>query len=567
MGRRLRTRIKGERAARRNARAMSPSTVATDTPAGRAGGGLSDTLARRASAGLSHFRAGVARVEQHRGAEAEPLLREALRLRPDDPDILNHLGRALWQQGLLEQAEPCFAQANRIKPHDPHIWNNLGRTCWELGREEEAAACYRRALEIEPELFEAILNLGAMLVDLWQLDEAKVWLDRARRARPDSPDVLQNQGLVLERLGQPAAALDLFEQALRLRPHYAELHRNRATVWLNQGDFERGWSEYEWRLKCRRHPGVVVRRPRWTGEVLPQGSIMLHFEAGLGDTLHFIRFARLVKERVGCVLVLCQTSLLKVVAPCAGVDLAFDGTSWQPDFDVHAPLLSLPAILDTTLATLSNRVPYLQTDPLVVERWRAILARAIGVEIDTRSGAAERAGAERPVRPFLIGVAWQGNPLHRWDRWRSFPLAKLAPLAELPGVTLISLQSEDGLDQLRAPGRCFPVVELSSSRQRDFLDTAAIISLLDLVVTPDSAVAHLAGGLGARVWVALTTIPEWRWMAARTDSPWYPTASLFRQKTLGDWDDVFRRMAEALKPELAARGLHSRGCMTWRPED
>jgi Flp pilus assembly protein TadD len=494
----------------------------------------------------------VALLDQHQGAEAEPLLREALQLRPDDSDIMNHLGRALWQQGRLEEAEPHFVRANRINPRDAGVWNNLGITCWELGRIEEAVACYRKALEIEPRLFDATLNLGGLLSDQWKLEEALVWLRAASRIRPDSPDVLQNLGLTLGRLGDWDQALDLYEQALRLRPDYAEVHRNRAVVWLNQGDFERGWPEYEWRLKCRRHPGITVRRPFWQGEDLRGRIIMLHYEAGLGDTLQFIRFAPLVKRAGAFVFVLCQTPLLKLVARCPGVDLAFDGESCKPDCDVHAPLLSLPAIFGTTLATLPAQVPYLRTDPAVEERWRSRLSDALAADSlhAAATPAGQASGAGRWARPFLIGIAWQGNHTHRCDRWRSFPLAQLAPLAELPGVRLVNLQAEDGLDQLRSLGGQFRVVDVTSGRRRDFLDTAAIIRLLDLVITPDTAVAHLAGGLGVRVWLALSPILEWRWMSERDDSPWYPTMRLFRQRTLGDWDDVFRRMAEALETEL-----------------
>jgi hypothetical protein len=216
--------------------------------------------------------------------------------------------------------------------------------------------------------------------------------------------------------------------------------------------------------------------------------------------------------------------------------------------------MSLPAILGTTLSTVPARVPYLPIDPALVQQWRSILSRALGVDVAPGAGCAPSArdSAGRGARPFLIGVAWQGNPSHRLDRWRSFPLTQLAPLAALPGVRLISLQAVDGLDQLRAPDLPFPVLELENGRPRDFLDTAALISLLDLVITPDTSVAHLAGGLAQRVWLALSTVPEWRWMIEREDTPWYPTIRLFRQKTLGDWGDVFQRMAAALAQELAA---------------
>jgi hypothetical protein len=331
-------------------------------------------------------------------------------------------------------ADPgSFEQSSAQEPGDAGIWNNLGLALWEEGRLEESIACYERALAIQPNRPDTTMNLGVVLADLWRLDEALVQLQAARRMAPGSVEVLQNLAMTLARRGDCDEALDLFEQAVRLRPDYAEVHRNRALVWLNQGNFERGWPEYEWRLKCRRHPGVVVARPFWRGEDLSGRLLLLHYEGGSGDTLQFIRFAPILKERGACVLVLCQTNVLRLVARAPGVDLAFDGTTVQPDCELHAPLLSLPALLGTTLANLPARVPYLRTDPLLVEFWRSKLAAAIGVEESqlARDEAHGNARADER-RPFLIGVAWQGNPKHTCDRLRSFPLARLAPLAELP---------------------------------------------------------------------------------------------------------------------------------------
>ena len=286
---------------------------------------------------------------------------------------------------------------------------------------------------------------------------------------------------------------------------------------------------------------------------LPGKIIVLHFEQGYGDTLQFIRFAPLVKERVGLVVVLCQTRLLRIISRVPGVDLAFDGSTESPNCHVHASLMSLPAIFGTTWRRF--RAAFL-TSPTIQWCWsdgESSLAEAIGIGETHAEGTWEPSGGRSPERPFLIGVAWQGSPTHLNDHWRSFPLAKLAPLANLPGVRLVSLQADHGLDQIPSfPGR-LPVIELKSNRPRDFLDTAAIVSQLDLVVTPDTAVAHLAGGLGVPVWNALSTVAEWRWMLDRADSPWYPTMRLFRQTQLGDWDDVFNRMARALEVELERR--------------
>ena len=376
------------------------------------------------------------------------------------------------------------------------------------------------------------------------------WLEAAHRLRPARADALQNLGMNLSRQGRWDEAIDRYEQALRQRPEFPEAHRSLAYALLCRGDHERGWPEHEWRLKCHPHPGYRINRTFWNGDDLKGRTILLHAEQGFGDTLQFIRFAPLVKRRGGQVLVLCQTALLGLVARVAGVDLAFDGSSYEPDCHVHAPLLSLPAVLGTTLATLPARIPYLATDATLVEHWRSELARAIRIDSETDGTPAGGPGFAQPARSFLIGIAWQGNPARRMDHWRSFPLAAFAPLAAVPGVRLISLQTHHGLDQVHTLPGGFPITVLTGRRGRDFMETAAIMSHLDLVITPDTAVAHLAGGLGIRVWVGIASIGDWRYPHGRDDTPWYPTMRLFRQTTLGDWYAVFRRMTDALKLEL-----------------
>lgn len=481
-----------------------------------------------------------------RYAEAEPLLREALRLRPDCPSLLNKLGACLWEQGFPSKAEPLFARACELSPDDAEIRNNLGLALWDTGRPAEAAECYRQALALNPGANHTRMNLGVVLSDLGRFDEALEYLSEAVRIEPNSPDTLQNLGMTLGRLARWDEALDYYDRALALRPDYAEVHRNRAYGWLYTGDFERGWPEHEWRRRCRRHVGCRIHRPLWRGEELGGRSIVLHSEQGFGDTLMFIRYAEKVKERGGLVFVASQTKLLRIVARCAGVDMAFDGTSVVPDCQLHAPLMSLPAILGTTQSTVPNRVPYLPTEPVVVGRWRQKLAAAI--EADPLMSR-----RTPPGRPLLVGVAWQGSPNNPMDRFRSFPLADLAPVADIPGVRLVCVQAIDGLDQIPALEGRFPVLQLDGPRPRDFLDTAALISLLDLIITPDTSVAHLAGGLGKPVWLALSTVGEWRWMLDREDSPWYPTMRIFRQSRFGEWSPVFSRMAGVLRQALAGR--------------
>jgi hypothetical protein len=256
-----------------------------------------------------------------------------------------------------------------------------------------------------------------------------------------------------------------------------------------------------------------------------------------------------VKRRGGQVMLLCPTPLLRLLARCDGVDMAFDGTSFCPDCHIQVPILSLACIFETTLETVPARVPYLTTDASLVEHWRNELARALAA--DSRRHEARVAVGSR-ARPLLIGIAWQGNPTRGMDNWRSFPLNALAPLAAVPGVRLVSLQVDHGLDQLRGWAGELPLFDVLGARKRDFAETAALMTELDLVIAPDTAVAHLAGGLGLPVWVGVCAMGDWRYPHGRNDTPWYPTMRLFRQSKHGDWKGVFADMKTALERLLVS---------------
>ncbi|MGA9926256.1 MAG: glycosyltransferase family 9 protein, partial [Isosphaeraceae bacterium] len=268
-------------------------------------------------------------------------------------------------------------------------------------------------------------------------------------------------------------------------------------------------------------------------------TILLVAEQGLGDTIQFIRYAPLVSRRGGRVVVSCARMLSRILATCPGVDQVIMAGDPLPEFACHAPVMSLPAILGTTLQTIPVEVPYLAADPSLVARWR-----------DALDGIDE----------FKIGVVWQGNPVHTRDRERSFRLAQLEPVARVPGVRLFSLQKNFGLDQIEAVSDGFHVTGLGH-RLDDFVDTAAVMRNLDLVISADSSPAHLAGALGVPVWMPLPYISDWRWMTDRDDTPWYPTMRLFRQRRFGDWDELFARLAREL---VAARIFHSRGQLPCR---
>ncbi len=350
---------------------------------------------------------------------------------------------------------------------------------------------------------------------------------------PGDPQIHLNLGLVKHQQGRGAESIASYHEALRLRSDHAETHFNLGAALLSGGDFAAGWPQYDWRLRCKKFVWPNFDQPLWDGSPLDDQVLLLHAEQGFGDTLQFIRYLPQVQARAKNVVVEVQAPLLPLLTQSGFAGLVPRGEP-RPRFDAHAPLLSLPGNFATTLETVPAAVPYLAVNADRVERWRDRLHEWPGLR---------------------IGITWQGNPGFECDRLRSIPLAEFAPLAEVPGVRLLSLQKYDGLDQLAAVGGRFEVVDLGSRLDLDgaFLDTAAVMLNLDLVITSDTVAAHLAGALAAPVWLGVSASPEWRWLRDREDSPWYPSMRLFRQRQHGDWTDVFRRMAVELR-RLAAAG-------------
>jgi tetratricopeptide (TPR) repeat protein len=480
---------------------------------------------------IAHNNLGVALLEQGRPYEAADLLRKAIRLRPGYAEAHANLGHVFRSQGRLEEARACCAEAVRVQPEQPLGHNNLGAILLELGRRDEAEVSLREALRLRPNYAEAHANLGTLFLQRERLDDALACYDQAVRIDPAHAVAHSGRGAVLAQRGELSAALACYEKALQLKPNYAEAHRNRALVWLLQGDFARGWPESEWRWQCRGFAARASAQPCWDGSALAGRTILLQAEQGLGDTIQFARYARLVKERGGKVLLLCHEPLRRLLTGLAGVGQLLVPGERLPPLDVQAGLLSLPTLLGTTPASVPAQVPYLQADPGLVEQWRGKLARGPGL---------------------TVGIAWQGNPDYPWDRQRSVPLKEFAPLAGVKGVRLISLQKGPGVEQLAGSG--LAVTDLGpqlDEKAGPFMDTAAVLRCVDLVISSDTAVAHLAGALGVPVWVALPQVPDWRWLLEREDSPWYPTMRLFRQQRAGDWGEVFGRIARALNERRA----------------
>ncbi len=470
-------------------------------------------------------------------AEAETAYRRCLQYQPRHVEALVNLGFALNELDRFEEARACYEQARALQPELPEIHHNLGNVLREQGQIEEAMACYEEALRLRPDYAKAHINKGVALVGRGDVAEGAACLRRGVELQPDFAEAHNSLGTALSAQGDLTDAIAQYEHAIRLKPDFPEAYWNRSLVRLLQGDYERGWRDYEWRWRCRRaFPLPNLSQPRWDGSPLEGRTILLYAEQGLGDTLHFVRYAALLKAQGARVVLQCQAPLIPLLSRCAGIDEIIPWGARPPAFDIWTPMLSLPHLLQTRLESIPADIPYLFADPALVEHWRRQFASVPG---------------------FKVGIAWQGSPRHPWDRHRSVRLSCFEPLARVRGVQLISLQQGPGTEQLQ--GCSFAVANLGDLIDRTsgaFMDTAAILRNLDLVITVDTALAHLAGGLGVQAWLALHYTPDWRWLLGRDRSPWYPTIRLFRQPAIGDWTSVFARMAEELQALARRKSRH-----------
>ena len=460
----------------------------------------------------------------------------AIRIKSDYAEAHSNRGNALMDLGRPGDALVAYDAALGIRPGLVQTCYNRGNALRDLGRLSEALAAYDITIRIKPDYAEAHCNRGVALKELSRLDDALASYDTALRIKPDYAEAHSNRGNALKDLGRLNEALAAYDTALRIRPDSAEAHYNQSLALFLRGDLQAGWDKYEWRWRG----GSKDLNPRdfscppWDGAAIAGRSILLHAEQGLGDTIQFCRYAPLVAALGGRVVLEAPRRLLRVLSGLAGVrQLVADGDP-LPAFDLHCPLMSLPGRFGTTVESIPADIPYLSAEPERVTHWRKRLASD----------------------DFKIGIVWQGGPNYKADSKRSVPLACFAPLAELSGVRLISLQKVHGLEQLQHLPHWMKVTELGEDFDTGpdaFVDTAAVMMDLDLVVTVDTAIGHLAGALGRPVWIAVQAVPHWVWMLDRDDSPWYPSVRLFRQTVRGDWDGVFFRMAAELADLLQDR--------------
>lgn len=480
-------------------------------------------LALRPNDGAVHFALGDTLRDAGEVEQAIVHLRRAVEIDPRRFEAHNNLGNLLQGQGDLAAAVACFQAALRIAPDNPEALNNLGNALRAQGRLGDAREALARALALRPESPQIHANLATAAWDEGNLEEAIAGYEQALARLPAYPQAWNNLGIVLRESGRFDDATAAHRRAIAYDANDADAHYALAWSLLLRGDFEAGLREYEWRL-ARRGAARNLPGPRWGGEDLQGKTILLHAEQGFGDTIQFARYVGLVKGQGARVVLECQPELVTLLAGPAGADEVVARGQPLPKYDVHCPLMSLPFVLGTRLDSIPARVPYLSADPLRTAEWAEKLKGGNGLK---------------------VGVAWAGRPTYSNDRNRSMRVAELAPIARVEGVALHSLQAgaaASGAAEINAVDH--------STELTDFAETAALVANLDLVVCVDTAVAHLAGAMGKPVWVMLPFVPDWRWMLDRVDSPWYPTARLFRQTRRGDWADVVRRVAEAIKAEM-----------------
>jgi len=480
---------------------------------------------------------------------------------PLHPPTLNLLGMITAASGDYEAALELFQKAIAQGPFEPTYHFNLGATYRHLERMPEAIGCFRHALHVGVDPFATHLRLSEALRVLGRFDEAIASYHAMLKLRPDDAIILHDLGFTLATTGRRSEAIEYYHRALAKNPAYSDAHLNLGTALLEDGRpseaeaafrsavslrpddaeahtnlgftllllgrYAEGWDEYEWRWRARKafSPRAAFTTPRWDGCSAPGQTILCHAEQGLGDTIQFLRYVPIAHQRVkpGRLLLEVPPELARLATGMSDVVVR---RSWEvadlPTFDQHIPLLSLPLVLGIS-APLQTERPYLAVDPARHAVWRARLS-----------------GGES----FRVGIAWAGSATHPHDERRSIAREKLSPLREVSGISLYSLQL--------SPKAEVEFVDLAE-HMTDLAETTAFMAELDLVISVDTAVAHLAGALGRPVWTLLPFAPDWRWGVGGENTPWYPSMRLFRQHTEGDWDDVIQRVADELRVLVSSR--------------
>ncbi|MBR1128919.1 tetratricopeptide repeat protein [Bradyrhizobium iriomotense] len=478
-------------------------------------GEFRQVLRHRPNFAEAHLNLGAVLFELTAFEECERCYREALRLDPTYAEAYCNLGGLLTKLGRLDEAEVNLREACKLNSSFPEALNNLSELLRLRERPEEAEACCREALRLRPDDVQAQVNLGNALREQGHFHEAESCFRAALDHSAAQPKALNNLGALLLDLGRPDEAIRSLRMAVSQTPDYADAHFNLGVALLLDGQFDEGWREYEWRWKQDRKKSQLrgFRQPLWDGGDTGDRVLLLHAEQGLGDTLQFCRFVPAIAAGRRVVLEV-QRPLVPLLTGLPGIESIVALGDPLPSFDLYCSLMSLPRVLGITLETIPQQESYLRADPQRAAAWRQRVGQLDGLR---------------------VGVVWAGNQAMSGDRRRSIPLGQFSELADLPGVSFVSLQKGAAASQSPPPGLS---LHDWTEDLHDFGETAALIEALDLVISVDTAAAHLAGALGRPVWLLNRFDRCWRWLLNRDDSPWYPSLRQFRQPQPGDWSSV-----------------------------
>lgn len=474
------------------------------------------------------FQSGLRAMEQDKPQDAVDAFTQIIEHGFKNAVLLTTYGNALKALKLFEKAISACQDAADLAPDNLPVLMNLGSAYLAAGDWKRATEVYQEALGVFPGESEIHFNLGTAWLEGQELSEARAALQRAVALDRDSFQAWMNLGAVRKLLGDFPGSRDAYAKAVALDEDEPRAQWNLSLAELSDGDYSSGWNRYEWRRQVEDIPVRDFPLTLWDGRMEPEANLLIHSEQGLGDTLQFVRLLQFAKQRVRNVCLLAPRPLCPILREAGIADFVAGDTSELPACHMHLPLLSLPRLTGNGFLEAINTVPYLEPCKERTQAWGGQLANN---------------------DKFKIGICWQGNPGYKEDRLRSVPLFSFESLCDDPAVELWALQKGVGLEQVASFGAQEQLVVQRSDYDVEFgafMDTAALVGLMDLVVTSDTAVAHLAGAMGLPVWLALPFVADWRWGQTGETTPWYPTMRLFRQETHGDWDGVFIRIQKAL---------------------
>lgn len=463
--------------------------------------------------------------------EAIEAFQTAIGLDPTITDAFMSLGDVFSKLQRYEDSEKCYSTAVGLDPNNPMPYVSLGTCVANQNRLEEALSCFWKAIAIDPKCMAAHINAGIAYESTGQLEDALRAFQTAIDVSPEHYPTYVNLGVIYDRLGEFEKAEQCFQKTLSMEATYIPAIFNLGMMQLRNGDWVRGLQAYELRTQLPGAKKLETQKPRWNGESLAGKTILVLHEQGMGDCIQFVRYTSLLKERGARVLLNCRRSMRSLLVTCDGVDEFFPIGEALPFHDFYIPLMSLPLAFETTTTNVPHHVPYLHADPERVLRWKERLAKDSG---------------------YKIGITWRGNPTYASDRYRSIDVKLFQSLSDLGNIQFYNLQKEDVRDDIQRVADSIRIHNFGDEldRQSAFVDTAALMQCLDLVISVDTAPAHLAGATGVPVWLIVSYNNDWRWLTHRTDTPWYPTMRIYRQDRTKDWISVFERLAVDLEQRI-----------------